>query len=393
MYTLMNKNDKIVDFEIVGEGIVQCCNIIKEYREIPSWITSLNAWIDNRSAEKHRKHVKDILEQCNANDKVGFIALTHCLSLTDTLWVKHDCEDITWDICNLYDNKFNEVISKLSFDGNGLFGVQMSVTSPELTTDGSYDKCWIDDGGSIYLIKGGILGFSNTGREPYSEVLASSIFEELCDGVHYDLYKYNGRPVSKCALFTSQEYGYKSYAEIYGSKASLVDLIEVYDKLGSLDVFKGMIVADCVTINSDRHFGNFGFAVNNDTFELVGLNKPFDYNLALFPYADWYNGFSDMEAYQKECRPVIGTTYDETAKALLTPHIRAQLINLKDLVLTIECDEVFTKSRLDIVNRFKNIQIDRILGNRRQFNFTDLKDEEGNRLAKLFEQAQGNKRG
>ena len=104
-----------------------------------------------------------ILEMCSGKTKSGFIALTHCLSLTDTLWVKSNNEDVNWKQVNLYENNFDEVISKLSFDaqvaesdylynflsckrreaayGNGLFGIQMSTTSPELTTDGAYDKC------------------------------------------------------------------------------------------------------------------------------------------------------------------------------------------------------------------------------------------------------------
>ena len=57
-----------------------------------------------------------ILEICGGKTKSGFIALTHCLSLTDTLWVKSNNEDVNWKQVNLYENDFDEVISKLSFD-------------------------------------------------------------------------------------------------------------------------------------------------------------------------------------------------------------------------------------------------------------------------------------
>lgn len=140
---------------------------------------------------------------CGGKTKSGFIALTHCLSLTDTLWVKSDHEDVSWDKVNLYENKFDEVISKLSFDaqaadcgvldnfllckrreaayGNGLFSIQMSTTSPELTTDGAYDKCWLNEDDGIHLIKTGSDGARNTGLEPYGEVLASQVFEKVCN--------------------------------------------------------------------------------------------------------------------------------------------------------------------------------------------------------------------
>ena len=131
-----------------------------------------------------------------------------------------------------------------------------------------------------------------------------------------------------------------------------------------------MIVADAVCINQDRHFGNFGFLVNNETFERVAMAPVFDHNLAMFPYADWYEGFPDMDKWIRERGPQIGTDYYETAEALMTPAIRSDLINLKDLVLEVNTDDKFDKNRLAIVNEFKNIQIDRLLGNHRQFDFT-----------------------
>lgn len=97
----------------------------------------------------------------------------------------------------------------------------------------------------------------------------------------------------------------------------------------------------------------------------------------MFPYADWYEGFPDMDRWIAERGPRLGSSYYNVADSLMTPAIRSQLINLKDLELTIETDETFNKERLEIVNRFKNIQIDRLLGNRRQFDFNDIRRKYG----------------
>ena len=134
-----------------------------------------------------------------------------------------------------------------------------------------------------------------------------------------------------------------------------------------------MLIADAVCINTDRHYGNFGFLVDNDTFERVSMAPVFDFNLAMFPYADWQDGFSDMETWISERGPRIGTNYYEVAKALLTSEVRSELINLKDLDLVVETDDKFPTTRLRIVNEFKNVQIDKILGNKRQFNFEPFK--------------------
>lgn len=167
----MNCETPLCNFEITGEGDLEYCKVIENFSPLPFWCEPLSAWIENRSAAKHREHVNRLLEQCGGKTKSGFIALTHCLSLTDTLWVKSEKENVKWSQINLYENRFDETVSKFSFDGNGLFNIQMSTTSPELTTDGSYDKCWLNEKDGIHLIKAGSTGACNTGLEPYRKFL------------------------------------------------------------------------------------------------------------------------------------------------------------------------------------------------------------------------------
>lgn len=369
-YYLMNKDTKLMKFSIDGEGVMEQCSVIEQYTDLPIWLPDIDTWISKRSAAKHRKHVQSILDMMGGRTLSGFIGLTHCLSLNDTLWVKSALENINWDSVSLYSNDFDEVVSKLSFDGNGLCGMKFSTTSPELTTDGAFDKCWVKED-DIYLIKAGSTGASNAGMEPYSEVLASQVYTCLCENsVQYKLTRYDGRVVSKCKLFTAEEYGYKAAAIFNLVTPNINKLLNEFSKFGGEDNFRRMIVADAVCINQDRHFGNFGFLVNNETFERVAMAPVFDYNRAMFPYADWYEGFPDMDKWVRERGPQIGTDYYETAEALMTPAIRSDLINLKDLVLEVNTDDKFDKNRLTIVNEFKNIQIDRLLGNHRQFDFT-----------------------
>lgn len=394
MYYFMNKDTILAEFDIQGSGELESCIITKVYNELPPWIDNLQTWLTNRNAAKHRLFVKKLLEDLQSDTLSGFIRLTHCLSLTDTLWVKSDNENVLWDGVSLYRNKFNYVLSRLSFDGNGLYGLNVPTTSPELTTDGSFDKCWINEDEDICLVKAGSSGASNLGREPYSEVIASPIFEELCGGIKYVLDRYHGRVVSKCKLFTTEDIGYKPYCEIFPRGGDLVTIMDEYAKYGSDDIFRRMILADCVTINRDRHFANFGFFVDNNTFDILGINSPFDYNLAMFPDADWYEGFTDMSLWQEKRKPVLGKSYKSVAESLLNNTLRSELKNLKDLVLTIECDSKFDSERLEIVNRFKNIQIDNLLGISRQFYFEDIRDRHRDNkttINDILKRAEGNK--
>ena len=365
-YTLINKETPLCDFIIEGQGELEICKITREHQPLPFWCQDIDSWTANRSSAKHRAHVEKILEMCGGKTKSGFIALTHCLSLTDTLWVKSDRESVTWKDVNLYENNFDEVVSKLSFDGNGLFGIQMSTTSPELTTDGAYDKCWLNEKDGIHLIKTGSEGARNTGLEPYGEVLASQVFEKLCKSVKYNLRKYDGHIVSDCKIFTSQEFGYRPISMFYKDKLTLPKLLEIYRDFGCEDDFRRMVVADCITLNCDRHFGNFGFMVNNDTFERTVLNPCFDFNMAFVPFAE--EGFDfgrpelDFDQYLSRRGPVIGSDYVAPAKAILTPQIKKCVEEIRETQLKVPCDQKFTEHRLSQMNMIKNVQCDRILG-------------------------------
>lgn len=70
MYLLMNKDRELLDFEITGANDLERCGVKKRYEELPFWITPTDAgisqWIDDRSAAKHRRHVREILQKCGA---------------------------------------------------------------------------------------------------------------------------------------------------------------------------------------------------------------------------------------------------------------------------------------------------------------------------------------
>ena len=270
-----------------------------------------------------------------------FIALTHCLSLTDTLWVKSEREDVSWKDVNLYENQFDEDVSKFAFNGRDVVNFQKTTTSPELTTDGAYDKCWLNEKDGIHLIKTGSSGARNAGLEPYGEVLASQVFEKICSSVKYNFRKYDGRIVSDCKIFTSQEFGYRPIALFYKERLTLPKLLEIYREFNCEDEFRRMVVADCITLNSDRHFGNFGFLVNNETFERTALNPCFDFNMAFVPLAE--DGFDfgvcadgskpNFDEYLSKRGPVIGSDYVAPARAILTPEIKKCVEEIRETSL------------------------------------------------------------
>ena len=380
-YELLNKNRIIATFELHEEYGVETVKKISEFSNLPFWMDNLQDWLENRGAAKHRAFVKKLLSKMGADSISGFIALTNCLSLQDTFWVRTEGSPLEWKDVNLFSNDFSEVMTHLAFDGTGLYGERIRTTSPELTTDGAYDKCWVRRDGDIVLLKAGSSGARNAGLEPYSEYMASQVYEKICPGaVKYSIEKYRGRVVTSCNSFSSEICGYKPISLWLGNRHGIKDILETIEKYGfSTDIFRRMIAADAVCVNSDRHFGNFGFMVGNDTFNPLSLAPIFDYNMAFSPYAE-KEDFNDYDVYIKSRGPATGGDYVPVAKSLLTPEIKSELIALKDLELTLPdwCSEEekypFPKERVAIMNQVKNVMIDRILGRAASFPFVNPKD-------------------
>ena len=284
MYHLMNKDKCVADI-IVSDGIIgKEYSIDKQYDTLPYAFESIEGWIEGRKASKHNRHLRELMAQCGCEKVEGYIQVTHAATLNDTFWIKTDKEDVTWQKISLYRNEFNETISKLAFEGIGLYGIQMSSTAPELTTSGMFRKCWKREGDEIYLYKRGSSGFANAGLEPYCEAMASEIAVLLCkSAISYDKVVLHGEVASKCKLFTSEEKGYVPCGYVNGKDINVNDLYRSYESIGSGNLFRRMLVLDALTFNTDRHLSNHGYLVNNNTQEIIEMAPIFDMNLSLLP--------------------------------------------------------------------------------------------------------------
>lgn len=388
-YSLMNKNKVLARFSITSKELDARCTDVQwcTDEKLPYYVWNLQRWLSARSCGKDRERVDEMLTNAGAQSLFGFIRVTRCLSMTDTLWIKAEDDNANWEDVSLY---YNDGVKASIWRGrssyiDNLYDIacrmsksvtynkfnRLDIAASETTTDGAYLKYWRNRDGRVTLVKYGSAGASNAGLEPYCEVLASQVFEKLCPtAVRYKLAKIAGDIASECDIFTSEEYGYKPY-KIYDpfGRPTVGMLMDEYSKYGDSDNFARMIVADSVCVNTDRHFGNFGYLVDNDTFAIKGLNPAFDYNMAFAPYSILDEGYGDFDHYLSERLPVFGRDHYSEAQKLLTPSIRAELINLKSLDLKVECDDKFTEKRLEFMNIIKDTQINRILGNVKMYSF------------------------
>ena len=291
-------------------------------------------WLKHRTIPKNRAYVHNFLSKCglNINRPMTIIKVSKGLSLNDCYWVVEEGFEGTYDKFNLYDNRFSQVLALIAFTGYGS-SIRTSLAScPEFTTNGMLPKCWRRKDGKIILYKGGTSGASNTGNEPYSEYYAAQVAKALgVNAIEYGLSQWKGELCSTCELFTSKEYSFLPVGRVVTS-GGMNAVKEYYEKLGQtfVDALNDMIVLDAIIVNTDRHFGNFGFMVDNKTNKIVAPAPLFDHGNALLNFA----GRDDLEsekALNEYANTLVPCVYDDfigTAKKVLTNKHREGLRKL-----------------------------------------------------------------
>ncbi len=269
---------------------------------------------------------------------MSIISVSKGLSLNDCFWITEESFQGTFHKYNLYENKFNRILSLIAFTGYGS-NIRSSLAScPEYTTNGMLPKCWRRESGEIKLYKGGTSGACNTGNEPYSEFYAAQIARALgINAVSYNLSKWKGSLCSTCPLFTCKDYSFMPVGRIV-TEGGMDAVRAYYEALGQefVNALDDMIVLEAVICNTDRHFGNFGFLVHNETNTKSAPAPLFDHGNSLFNFASE----QDMET-KKSFRQYIDTlqpcVYDNfilSAKAVLRNEHREKLRHMLNFRFT-----------------------------------------------------------
>lgn len=305
-FTLMNKNKKIFDFEYDDEEHL-IIKFERNYKENEDYApfglikddninkSEFNRWWKNRQIPASRNGLKEVLHKSNIYDKDNFDLLdskAYCLSLSDQYWVKRIDENISWEEINFFDNEFSEDIGKILFDG-GKTPLNLDLNTPDMTSNGNYEKRWKIIDGDRYLVKA---GGKMINQEPFNELIATKLYERILNDdeyVKYDIIYDNGRAVSICKNFITKEtelvpawkineyYEFTEYENKYEHYIRCLNNLKIKD--ANLLVDK-MIICDFILANKDRHFNNFGAIRNVETLEFERIAPIFDNGCSL-----WYD--------------------------------------------------------------------------------------------------------
>lgn len=361
MFQLMLKDNVCAEFDITDSSIATELTSFKVVGILPINCTERNfvKWLESRNASKHREHLSAYLNKLGIFSTYGYLKVTHGISINDCFWVRDSAEAVNWKDVSPYTNEYNEVIQRLAFDGVGLYGEELSPTSPEFGTSGTFDKCWVREDGNIFMIKRGSDIASNSGLEPYCEVLASQVFSSMRAGIPYKLIKYHDKIASKCKLFNNEDRSFIPYGNL-GRSTDTASILRFYDDLNS-DIFRRILVCDALTLNIDRHIGNHGVFYSSEEQRILSAAPGYDYNLSMCPYLT-RDDFADFPANYVKYMPKFGMSFIAVAREVMTPSIRRDLINLKGIKLELPFyTKEFQKERCEWMSELVNIQIENIL--------------------------------
>lgn len=303
-----------LDFEATSEGI--------------------DRWIRHRTIPKNRAFVHDFLAKCglHLNRPMNIVAVCKGLSLNDCYWVTEADSGERFERVNLYENPISHALASLVFTGYGSSIRSSLLSSPEFTTNGMLPKCWRRISGKIYLYKGGTSGASNTGFEPYSEYYAAQIAQVMgISAVSYNLSRWKDTLCSTCELFTGLDFAYMPVGRMIRS-GGMKAVREYYRGLGEgyVSALDDMVLLDAVICNTDRHFGNFGFLVDNRSNRIAAPAPLFDHGNSLFNLAGRaaWESETALAEYVSSLVPCVYDDFMEEAGAVLTPERKEKLRHL-----------------------------------------------------------------
>lgn len=294
----------------------------------------LYKWLKRRTIPSNRAYVRNFLSKCglSLNRPMSIIKVSKGLSLNDCYWIVEEGFNGTFDEYNLYDKPLSRVLARIAFTGYGSSVRSSLASSPEFTTNGMLPKCWRRIDGKIYLFKGGTYGASNTGKEPYSEYYAYQIAKAIgVNAIPYNLSKWKGELCSYCELFTDKNHSYVPVGRIVRT-GGMQAVRAYYKELGEeyLCALDDMIVFDALIRNTDRHYGNFGFLVDNKTNTITAPAPLFDHGNSLFNFAarDDLESYENFKQYADTLLPCVYDSFIAEAKSVLTKEHKDKLRSL-----------------------------------------------------------------
>ena len=287
------------------EELLKWQNItIEKYELFISFLSARVLTLDRKNAKKILMAFH--LEQSQSKEYRAKVAIIcRAVSLQDNYWIKLEGEKERWSDVDIRQNSLSEVVAQVALHGSSLT-LGGAVHTPELTTHGTYAKCWRRTRDGLYLYKRG----GHNSEDSHIEVEVSNILDKT-NVMHVKYYdaESRGKYCCKCKCMTTENISILSAMDFFTycnrngySANSLMYSIDA-------DSIYKMFIVDYLISNNDRHGMNWGFFYNCDTMDIIGCHPLFD-----------HNGAFDEEALRKGVKYMFGNgrTLLQCAKTAIT---------------------------------------------------------------------------
>ena len=298
---LMNKNTEVLvaEYNSVLKGFEQVLEnknidyapiIIRDlFDNNENILNKLSDWFRGRGIPQHRDNLQMLLVRLNITMPEELLDKAFGLSLSDQYWIKPYDSNVKYADINFFEHDFDSIeFTEATFSNEGKNVSEVSLKTPNNTTDGMLKKSWIIKDSKRYLLKG---GFRNEQLQPFNEVLASMICERLdFEHVTYTIDVIKDKVVSSCECFITPDTEYVPAFQILNSwerKYGIEDYknyIKILRENGIKNAEKkidNMFILDYIMLNEDRHLNNFGIIRDVNTLEWLDVAPIFDTGMSL----------------------------------------------------------------------------------------------------------------
>ena len=298
-FTIMHKDRKVAAIREDGTCTIYAPSFmpynlyLETANDLDTRLNNLNNfyyWCSSRVLTLDRRFAKEILNSIGAKqavtdrDRAAIAISYHGLSLTDVYWIKFNRENVSFADLSLFRHSLSGAFADVSLNGRSLTVQNAELLKPndaagDIGTQGVAPKAWVRENGTFYLLKNG------DERDVKAELLASKIARCFrAKSVAYEPSTFEGKPVSRSRIITSE-----------GESLVSMEAVDVYCVNHELDrdafvlkkdayAYHMMNLIDYLVGNTDRHWGNWGFLVSNNTNRLEKLYPLMDFNKSFLAY-------------------------------------------------------------------------------------------------------------
>lgn len=202
-------------------------------------------------------------------------------------------------------------------------------------------KYWSNHEDGICLVKGDDFIKTEDGRSQATmEFYAAQVAEKMgFQHISYDLEEFHHRDgereiVCTCKLFTSEDVGFVNAYDYFRDKGidveredlSRLKVQKEMEQVYGAEAYQDLMVFDSLICNRDRHLGNFGYLVDNNTGEYISPAPIFDNGFSLL-YGAARGNMADIPAYIKTIEGRF-LPFDLQAQLFIQPRHATKLRNL-----------------------------------------------------------------